>query len=95
MDDKEKAYFDYSAKTDSYSYQPLGGFQFDNSAVKSEYANISSKTDPFIQMLKAGQIKDWETQFEKLNGDLKQLGLEKIRAELKKQIQEYLDKGGK
>ncbi|UUZ96917.1 extracellular solute-binding protein [Paenibacillus sp. P25] len=95
IDDKEKAYFDYSAKTDSYSYQPLGGFQFDNSDVKSEYANISSKTDPFIQMLKAGQIKDWETQFEKLNGDLKQLGLEKIRAELKKQIQEYLDKGGK
>ncbi|MNC24254.1 hypothetical protein D3C75_723050 [compost metagenome] len=70
-------------------------FAFDTSNVKGEFANIQSKADPFIQTLKAGQVKNWEADVVKLNNDLKGLGLEKIRAEIKKQVQDYLDKGGK
>ncbi|MGO4276511.1 DUF3502 domain-containing protein, partial [Paenibacillus sp. TAF58] len=62
---------------------------------KSEYANVSSKVDPFSQLLKDGQIKDWEAQVTKLKGELDALGMDKMRIELKKQLQDYLDKGGK
>ncbi|OCT12172.1 ABC transporter substrate-binding protein [Paenibacillus pectinilyticus] len=95
LDDTSRKYFEYSAKTDTYYSAPLAMFTFDNTNVKAEVASITSKTDPFIQLLKAGQIKDWEAQTAKLSGELKALGMDKVRAELQKQIQAYLDKGGK
>ena len=95
LDDKVKKYFEYSAKPDTYFLAGLRKFQFDSSNFKAEVANISSKTDPFNQLLKDGQIKDWETQVTKLKGELDALGMDKLRAELKKQLQDYLDKGGK
>ncbi|MGG1556385.1 extracellular solute-binding protein [Paenibacillus ferrarius] len=95
LTDQTRKYFEYSAMADTYYSAPLAMFTFDSTNVKAEFANISSKTDPFIQMLKAGQIKDWEAQTAKLAGELKALGLDKVRAELQKQIQDYLDKGGK
>ncbi|RTE08002.1 extracellular solute-binding protein [Paenibacillus whitsoniae] len=95
LTDQTRKYFEYSAKADTYYSAPLAMFTFDSTNVKAEFANMSSKTDPFIQMLKAGQIKDWEAQTAKLAGELKALGLDKIRAELQTQIQAYLDKGGK
>ena len=95
LDDKAKKYFEYSAKPDTYYLAGLRKFQFDSTNFKSEVANIASKTDPFSQLLKDGQIKDWETQVTKLKGELDALGMDKLRAELKKQLQDYLDKGGK
>ncbi|MDR6879589.1 extracellular solute-binding protein [Bacillus sp. 3255] len=95
LDETAKKYFEYSAKADTYYAAVLAAFAFDTSNVKAEFANVQSKADPFIQTLKAGQMKDWETQAVKLNSELKALGLDKIRAEIAKQVQEYLDKGGK
>ncbi|WP_079911026.1 extracellular solute-binding protein [Paenibacillus sp. 32352] len=95
LDDTAKKYYEYSAKADTYYSAPLAMFAFDTTNVKAELANISSKTDPFVQLLKAGQMKDWEAQAAKLNNELRALGLEKVRAELQKQLQAYLDKGGK
>lgn len=95
LDEKAKKYFEYSAKADTYYLSGLRKFQFDNTNFKSEYANVSSKVDPFSQLLKAGQIKDWEAQSTKLKGELDALGMDKLRVELKKQLQAYLDKGGK
>lgn len=95
LDATAKKYFEYSAKEDTYFAGTLISFAFDTSNVKGEFANIQSKADPFIQTLKAGQVKNWEADVVKLNNDLKGLGLEKIRAEIKKQVQDYLDKGGK
>lgn len=95
LDENSRKYYEYSAKADTYYSPVLGKFAFDSSNFKAEFANISSKTDPFIQLLKAGQIKDWEAQVIKLKGELDNLGMDTLRIELKKQIQEYLDKGGK
>ncbi|MDF2650388.1 MAG: family 1 extracellular solute-binding protein [Paenibacillus sp.] len=95
LDENVKKYYEYSAKPDTYFLSPLRKFQFDNTNFKSEYANVSSKVDPFSQLLKAGQIKDWEAQTTKLKGELDALGMDKLRVELKKQLQAYLDKGGK
>ncbi|WP_159886956.1 ABC transporter substrate-binding protein [Paenibacillus puerhi] len=95
LDENVKKYYEYSAKPETYYTAVLGKFTFDNTQVKSEFANINSKAEPFVQILKAGQMKDWEAQAVKLNSELKPLGLDKIRAELQKQVQAYLDKGGK
>jgi putative aldouronate transport system substrate-binding protein len=95
LDETAKKYYEYSAKADTYYSAVLGKFTFDSSPVKSEFANFQSKADPAIQMLKAGQMKEWERDMTKLYNDLKALGLEKIREELKKQVQSYLDNGGK
>lgn len=91
LDDTAKKYFEYSAKADTYYAGVLSKFVFDPTNVKGEAANITSKSDPFTQTLKAGQIKDWETDLLKLAKDLDGLGREKIRAEVKKQVQAYLD----
>jgi putative aldouronate transport system substrate-binding protein len=95
LDDNVKKYFEYSAKPDTYYLSGLRKFQFDSTNFKAEYANISSKTNTFIQLLKDGQIKDWESQVTTMKRDLDALGMDKIRADLKKQLQDYLDKGGK
>jgi putative aldouronate transport system substrate-binding protein len=94
LDETARQYFEYSAKPDTYYLAGLRKFQFDSSNFKAEIANISSKTDPFIQLLKDGQIKDWETEVTKMKAELDALGMDKIRVELKKQLQDYLDKGG-
>jgi putative aldouronate transport system substrate-binding protein len=95
LDDTVKKYFEYSAKPDTYYLSGLRKFQFDSTNFKAEYANVSSKVQPFIQLLKDGQIKDWEAQTTKLKGELDALGMDKMRVELKKQLQAYLDAGGK
>jgi putative aldouronate transport system substrate-binding protein len=95
LDEKARKYFEYSAKPDTYYLSGLRKFQFDSTNFKAEVANISSKTDPFIQLLKDGQMKDWQTEVTKMKGELDALGMDKLRAELKKQLQTYLDNGGK
>ncbi|MBD0381485.1 ABC transporter substrate-binding protein [Paenibacillus sedimenti] len=93
LDDMSKKYLEYSAKADTYYASPLKKFIFDNTNVKAETANISSKYTPFLQMIKNGQYKDWPTDLEKMNKELKALGLDKVREEIRKQVQDYLDKG--
>ncbi|WP_168121716.1 extracellular solute-binding protein [Paenibacillus sp. HB172176] len=95
LDETAQKYLEYSAKADTYYSAVLAKFAFDTSNVKGEFANIQSKADPFIQTLKAGQVKDWEGDAVKLNKDLQGLGLDKIRNEIKTQVQAYLDGGGK
>jgi putative aldouronate transport system substrate-binding protein len=94
LDETAKKYLEYSANADTYYAPVLAKFAFDTSSVKGEFANVQSKADPFIQTLKAGQIKDWEAEFVLINKDLKGLGLDKIREEIKSQVQAYLDAGG-
>ncbi|WP_248924277.1 extracellular solute-binding protein [Paenibacillus hamazuiensis] len=95
LDETAKKYIEYSAKADTYYSPPLAGFTFDNTNVKAEFANMNSKYEPFLQLLKLGQYKDWPLEAAKMNGELKALGLDKIREEIRKQVQAYLDKGGK
>lgn len=94
LDETAKQYLEYSAKPDTYYAAVLAKFSFDTSTVKGEFANVQSKADPFIQTLKAGQVKNWEAEATALNKELKNLGLDTIRGEIKTQVQAYLDAGG-
>ncbi|MGG4143739.1 DUF3502 domain-containing protein [Paenibacillus algorifonticola] len=47
-----------------------------------------------MQIFRHGLDPNWKQSAEKLNKELRALGLDTIREELKKQMQAYLDNGG-
>lgn len=87
-------YMDYQGKNESYFRIPLSGFNFNSDPVKTEIAKVQPKFDQAIQIIRHGLDPNWKTTAEQLNKELRALGLEKIREELKMQIQAYLDNGG-
>lgn len=88
-------YIDYQAKNDTYYSLPLSGFTFNTESVKSEIAKVQPKFDDFNKIVLAGVEPNWKEKAATVNKELRSLGLEKIRAELLKQVQAYLDAGGK
>jgi len=95
LDEEAKKYLEYSAKADTYFAPTLSRFVFDNTNVKAEFANMNTKIEPFLQVLKVGQFDNWEAEATKMHGELTALGLEKVREEIRTQVQAYLDNGGK
>lgn len=90
-----KRIYKYEANPDSYYQLPLSGFVFNTGPVKSEIAKVTPQWAAANQILKNGVIKDWEAEAGKVNRELRALGLDEIRQELLKQIQEYLDRGAR
>ncbi|MGF7035578.1 hypothetical protein J2T17_006611 [Paenibacillus mucilaginosus] len=80
---------------DAYYTLPLAQFVFDATPVKTEIAKVSPKLEEYKPLFVTGSDKNWRESAAKMNKELRGLGMEKIRAELVKQIQAYLDKGGK
>ncbi|OMD66580.1 ABC transporter substrate-binding protein [Paenibacillus odorifer] len=87
-------YLNYSAQANTYYKIPLAGFSFNSEPVKTEVAKLSSKYLEYYPLMKNGLDPDWRESMTKLNKELSALGLEKVRTELVKQAQEYLDNGG-
>lgn len=81
----------YQTEDSTYYKLPLAGFVFDTEPVKTEIAKIQPKSAVLDPILKNGLDKDWRQSAEKLNKELRKLGLEKVRAELIKQAQTFLD----
>lgn len=81
----------YQTEASAYYKLPLAGFVFDTEPVKTEIAKIQPKAAVLDPIVKNGLDKDWRQSAEKLNKELRNLGLEKVRAELIKQAQAFLD----
>ncbi|MBD0384063.1 extracellular solute-binding protein [Paenibacillus sedimenti] len=88
-------YVEYAQKTDSYYQVPLSNFVFDTKPVATELAKINPKLQQAYDILMTGLDPNWKQFTEKSNKEWRELGLEKVRAEVLKQVQAYLDKGGK
>lgn len=82
---------EYQTKEDTYYKLPLAGFIFNSEPVKTELAKISPKAATLDPVLKNGLDSNWRQSAEELNKELRNLGLETVRAELIKQAQAYLD----
>lgn len=80
--------YDYMYNPDSYVLSPLAGFNFDSSKVESEVATISAYDYKFEW---AAYGKDTAKKLAEYHKACEDAGLEKIRAELIKQVQEFLD----
>ncbi|KQN96089.1 ABC transporter substrate-binding protein [Paenibacillus sp. Leaf72] len=87
-------YLNYQGSNDSYFRIPLSGFTFNSDSVKTEIAKVQPKFDQAVQIFRHGLDPNWKQSAEKLNKELRALGLDTIREELKKQMQAYLDNGG-
>lgn len=86
---------DYQSKPETYYQQPLTGFVFNAEPVKTEIAKMSplaSQNDPIF---KSGLIKDWKVKAEEMNKQMVSYKLETVRQEVIKQVQAFLDNGGK
>ncbi|WP_438351514.1 extracellular solute-binding protein [Paenibacillus sp. FA6] len=93
-DSKLLEYLEYASKPDTYYKIPLAGFSFNSEPVKTEIAKLSSKHLEYYALMKNGLDPKWRETMIKENKELTSLGLEKVRTELIKQAQEYLDNGG-
>lgn len=88
-------YIEYAKDINSYYQIPLSGFIFDTTPVATELGKINPKIGQTSDILMTGMEPDWKEFAEKANKEWRDLGLETVRAEVIKQVQAYLDAGGK
>ncbi|WP_375142942.1 DUF3502 domain-containing protein [Paenibacillus sp. D2_2] len=74
-----------------YHY-PLETFVFNNADVKTEVANVSNVMLRYAIPLEYGVIPDIDKGLAELNKQMKAAGIDKIQAEMQKQIDEFLAK---
>jgi len=85
-----KKYFEYEYRMDTYTKSPIAGFTYDRTILKVEEAKISAVNSKYELPLKAGLFADPVGTLIKYHSDLKKAGLEKVRQELKRQLQAFL-----
>lgn len=95
QDPETLEYINYALDKNSYYQVPLAGFVFDTKPIQTEIAKIKPLLDPAADILMTGLDPNWKEFAEKLNKEMRDLGLDKVRAEVIKQVQAYLDAGGK
>jgi putative aldouronate transport system substrate-binding protein len=78
----------YKAFNSSATNAPLLGFQFDPTSVMSEIANVKNAVDEYGNALKTGSVNPDEIQ-PKAVEKLKAQGIDKIMAEVQKQLDEW------
>lgn len=88
-------YNQYLAKADTYYKSNLSGFSFDQANIKAEVAKIKPLNDNLEQLGNLGLIADPEAEYKKLVQQSGPLGLEKIREEVRIQVQKFLDSKAK
>ncbi|GMK42486.1 ABC transporter substrate-binding protein [Paenibacillus sp. CCS19] len=82
-------YYEYQFKPDTYKKNVLAGFTFDQEPVKNEIAKCTTVMDKYLPFLLSG-FGDVNENLSKMNKDLKDSGVEKIKEELKNQINAFL-----
>ncbi|MCA0755059.1 extracellular solute-binding protein [Paenibacillus sp. N4] len=82
-------YYAYQYKPDTYQKHVLAGFTFDQEPVKNEFAKVNTVMDKYLPFLLSG-FGDVEENLANMNKDLKASGVEKIKEELKNQINAFL-----
>jgi hypothetical protein len=88
-------YIDYAKDKNSYYQVPLSGFIFNTKPVATELGKINPKLGQASDILMTGLDPNWKALAQKANKDWRDMGLETVRAEVIKQVQAYLDAGGK
>lgn len=73
---------------DKAKVSPALGFKFDSSSVSTEVAAINNVLEEFKQTLYSGSV-DSDEYLGKLNSKLKEQGIDKVVAEMQKQVDEW------
>ena len=88
-------YIEYAKDTNSYYQVPLAAFVFDTKSVATELAKLNPKIQQTADILMTGLDPKWKELAQNSNKEWRNLGLEKVREEVIKQVQAFLDAGGK
>jgi putative aldouronate transport system substrate-binding protein len=86
-----KAQYEYILSESTYQLSPLAGFVFDASNVETEVANISALSNELQLTLSMYDADTAVQKIETWHQEAEKVGLEKVRAELVSQIQEFLN----
>lgn len=87
QDEKE-----YADSNPNNVVSPLDGFNFDPEAVTVEIAQMNEIYESAEEMIKTGLAGDANAAMDKLVEDLNRAGLEKVKAEMQKQVNEFVGK---
>ncbi|NLK74983.1 MAG: DUF3502 domain-containing protein [Clostridiales bacterium] len=85
-----KHWMDYALSEEAYTPSAISGFTFNAVPVETEVANVSALSNELL-LRHALHGSETEAVIDKWNRDAKKVGLDNIREELIKQIQEFLD----
>ncbi|MBW5445208.1 extracellular solute-binding protein [Cohnella sp. CFH 77786] len=94
-DPKTLAYMKWARDKKSYYQLPLSGFVFHSTPVATEIAKVKPAMLQASDLLMTGMVDDWKKYAQEQNKKWRSLGLDTIRQEVVKQVQAYLDAGGK
>ncbi|MGG6312350.1 ABC transporter substrate-binding protein [Paenibacillus macerans] len=89
LPDKLQQYYQFEFNPDSYQKNALAGFIFEQEPVKNEIAKCNTVIANYLPFLLSG-FGDVNENLSKMNADLKDAGVEKIKDELTKQINAFL-----
>lgn len=89
LPDQLQKYYDYQFKPESYKKNVLAGFTFDQEPVKNEIAKCNTVIQKYLPFLLSG-FGEVNEHLSKMNADLKASGVDKIKEELKNQINTFL-----
>jgi ABC-type sugar transport system, periplasmic component len=84
---EEAAFVDSSDKN---VISPLEGFNFDTESVKTEMAQLQQIYDDAHKMIEVGMAGEYNAAVDKLIADRQAAGVDKVLAELQKQIDEFI-----
>lgn len=93
---KYKRYDEYMEEIEKkYQTDPLAGFVLDVTPVEAQYNAINQVRIEFGYPLMAGLVDDVETAYQDYVERLNAAGLEEVRAEFERQLNEFYDQNGR
>lgn len=92
IDEDVLKYLQYRSKDDTYIKSELAGFSFNQEPVKTEIAKVGPVFADINNLLLLGMLDNPKEKMAQAVEKAKKLGLEKIREEAKKQVEEFLAK---
>lgn len=84
------AYKKYDLEESAYYPSPIAGFQFDTSSIQTEMTKVNAIISENVTALEHGALSDPLAVMRKTNQEAEKNGRDVIRAELERQINEFL-----
>ena len=88
-----KGYYDALKEKDDKAWvNPLLSFKFDNTNVQTAAAQVTAVTEEYKKALQRGTkgVDGWEAYYNEFIDKLKAAGIDDLRAEAQKQVDEYV-----
>lgn len=87
-----QTYIEFWEKQDEYNSPDfaLKGFSFNSENVKTQIANLANASTQYANPIYIGAVKDVDKAFDELAKNLNSAGLDKVKAEVQTQAEEFL-----